>query len=473
MSYSKQKKSDNDKNHVVCPFHQVIWRCLKTNEAFMNKLLIFGLIFSKLSFAGIDLKSLEVAKKNCRQGVEDKSVILETDRAEDLVEDASKMIFNLEEMESLNLMAKNLSVAPWSDSYWPLYAGALAYRYNDPSLSANNWKEARDYVSVHSAKELIAKGQLSFLSPAEKYDFLVGLGQDNLTKSNWAEGEEYYREYGKVETWMGLCHGWSAASMMMPNPVKRVEVKTNEGPLVFNPSDIKGLATLLWAKGEFQSRFVGGRCNSKGPKVDSMGRPIEIDCLDNNPGTWHLAIVNQIGVFDRSFVMDATYDYQVWNQPVYSYSYTYYNPKTKKSFSKLADAIVSLNEWNNDPRRGVRAVGTKSIVGIRMQVAYVTENSPSVEENQDSQFSTVNYEYDLELNAENKIIGGEWYSTNHPDFLWVADVNAFPETYGDAPNLKIDLNNISPRVKKAAAENAKYELPYGPIVRELFKASAE
>ncbi|MDD4975027.1 MAG: hypothetical protein PHY93_11785, partial [Bacteriovorax sp.] len=290
---------------------------------------------------------------------------------------------------------------------------------------------------------------------------------------SWAEGEVYYKEYGKVETWMGLCHGWSAAAMMMPNPEKRVDIKTSAGKVIFNPSDIKALGTLLWAKGQFNSRFVGGRCNSKGPAVDQMGRPKELDCLDNNPGTWHLAIVNQIGIFDRSFVMDATYDYQVWNQPVYGYEYTYYNPKTKIESKTLADAIIKIGEWDTDGRKTVRAAEAKSIVGIKMRVTYVSENSPNTVEFQESKFSNAEYLYDLELDSQNKIIGGEWYSYNHPDFLWVADKDSFPETYGDRPDLQIDLNNISQEVKKSAAVNAREELPFGAIVRELFKASAQ
>lgn len=442
--------------------------------------LVFGLFFSQPVFADADFTLLEVTQRNCRRGViersksiYDKSIILQNDYAQDLVEDPSKMILNLAEMENQNLLKKNVSVAPWSDSYWPLFAGALGARYNDPHMNFSNWKSARDYVTKNPAKELVRKKLFDNLSPSEKYDFLLGLGKANLTQSSWSEGEEYFREYGKVETWMGLCHGWAAASMMMPNPEKRVEVKTSAGKLTFYPSDIKGLGTLLWAKGEFQTRFVGGRCNLKGPIVDGMGRPKEADCLDNNPGTWHLAIVNQIGVFDRSFVMDATYDYQVWNQPVYGYEYSYYNPKTKKESNSLSEAMIKTAAWNADERKAVRAPEAKSIVGIRMQVTYVTENNASKQEYQPTQYSTVEYLYDLELDSQNKIIGGEWYSENHPDFLWVADSNAFPQTYGDALNLEVDLNNISSDVKKAAEANAQYELPFGAVVRELFKASAQ
>lgn len=442
--------------------------------------IVLGLVFSQNIFASDDLISFETVRKNCRQGIieksifkADKSLMQQNDRAENLVEDSSEMIFSLAEMENLHLIRKNLSHKPWSDTYWPLYAGALGHRYNDPHANFGDWKEARDYIISNPAKELIRKKEFDFLSPSEKYDLLLDLGTDNLTKASWAEGENYYREYGTVETWMGLCHGWAAAAMMMPNPEKRVDVKTSAGKVAFYPSDIKGLATLLWAKGNFHSKFIGGRCNTKEASVDEMGRPIELDCLDNNPGTWHLAIVNQIGVFDRSFVMDASSDYQVWNQPVYGYEYTYYNPKTKKESKKLADAIVKISEWNLDKRKTVRSPGAKSIVGIKMRVTYVSENSPSVKEFQEVNFSSIEYDYDLEIDSQNKIIGGEWYSESHPDFLWVSDKNAFPETYGDHPNIQINLNNISSDVKKAAAVNAKRELPYGAIIRELFKASAQ
>lgn len=442
--------------------------------------IALGLFFSSQTFADTDFNFIELSKRKCRRGViersksiYDKSIILQNDHAQDLVEDPSKMIFSLSEMDNLNLFKKNVSVAPWSDSYWPLFEGALGARYNDPNMHFSNWKDARDYVTKNPAKKLISKKQLDNLSPSEKYDFLLGLDRENLTRSSWSEGEEYFRENGKVETWMGLCHGWAAASMMMVDPVKRVEVKTNAGKLIFYPSDIKGLGTLLWAKGEFQTRFVGGRCNLKGPAVDGMGRPKEGDCLDNNPGTWHLAIVNQIGVFDRSFVMDATYDYQVWNQPVYGYEYIYYNPKTKKESNTLAEAMIKTDEWDGDERKGVRSRETKSIVGIKMQVTYVTENNASKQEHQPTQYNTVEYLYDLELDSQHKIIGGEWYTESHPDFLWVADKFSFPETYGDSPNNHVDLNNISAEIKEAAKMNVRYELPVGAVVRKLFEASAQ
>ncbi len=446
---------------------------------FMLAKFFLGLIFSQSVQASNNFIYEESIRKNCRREVieksflnSDKSIILQNDRAQNLVEDKEKMIFSLADMESLKLLKKEVSSIPWSDTYWPLYEGGLGHRYNDPQMHFGNWKDSHNYVMKETASKLIKKKKFDFLSPSEKYDYLLDLKDVNLTNISWADGEAYFIEYGKVETWMGLCHGWAAASMMMTNPEKRVEINKDGNKMTFYPSDIKGLGTMLWANGQFETRFIGGRCNSKNPSIDEMGRSVEADCLDNNPGTWHLAIVNQIGIFDRSFVMDASSDYQVWNQPVYGYEYVYFNPKTNIESQNLSEAIVKINDWDTDVKKAVRAPQTKSIVGIKMRVTYISENSPTLAEFQEVNFVKTEYIYDLELDEKNNIIGGEWSSDNHPDFLWVAKKDAFPSTIGDNLGLEIDLNNISSDVKKAAAANLKYKLPFGSFVRELFKGSS-
>ena len=438
-----------------------------------------GLIFSQSVQASNDFIFAESVRKNCRREVieksfinSDKSIILQNDRAQDLVEDKNRMILNIVDMESLGLLKKKVSSIPWSDTYWPLYEGGLGFRYNDPRMHFNNWKDSHNYVMKETASKLIKKKKFDYLSPSEKYDYLLDLKNVNLTNVSWAAGEAYFKEYGKVETWMGLCHGWAAASMMMTNPEKRVEVIKDENKITFFPSDIKGLGTMLWANGQFETRFIGGRCNSKKPAVDESGRAREADCLDNNPGTWHLAIVNQIGIFDRSFIMDASSDYQVWNQPVYAYEYVYFNPKTKTVSQKLSEAIVKIDDWNTDAKKAVRAPRAKSVIGIKMSVTYISENSPTLAEFQEVSFVKTEYYYDLELDEQNNIIGGEWYTDKHPDFLWVAKKGTFPLTFGDNLGLEIDLNNISSEVKKAAGANLIYKLPFGAFVRELFKASS-
>ncbi len=441
-------------------------------------ILIIGFISILSAQASLSIEQMELVRKNCRQEiiessprVTNKSGIKENDKAEFLVEDQSKMIKNIKVMEEKKLTSSKLQVAPWSDSYWPIYLGALGNRYNDPDYNFDEWKDAFDYVSKKPASKLIANKQLDILSPSEKYDFLFHLKTGGLTQSNWNEGKSFFDENGTVETWMGLCHGWSAASIMMPEPKMTVSVQTEPGMLSFYPSDVKALATLLWAKGEFNTRFVGGRCNQKNPSTDPMHRPIDQDCLDNNPGTWHMAIVNQIGLFKRSFVMDATYDYEVWNQPVTGYAIKYFNPITKEDVASLDEAIVTRAEFKKDSRSKVRAMTSTHIVGVKMVVKYVVENAPSSEENQPTSLRSVQYEYDLELDKDLNIVGGEWYSDNHPDFLWVPEKDAYPETMGDETSKSINLMAIDAEIVKFAKINAQNELPFGAIVRTLVNQS--
>lgn len=385
------------------------------------------------------------------------------DRPEELVDEPEKMVRRPQDMELKKLGSGVAKTTPWSDSYWPMYRGGLGQRYNDPEFAAYDWKGANDYIKAKPATELIREGKFESLSPSEKYDYLLGLSKFPLTASQWTDGFQYFSRSGRVESWMGLCHGWAPASMMMPEPKKKIVL---EG-MTFFPSDIKGLSTLTWARGNFPTRFIGGRCNTQNPRSDRQGRSSEHDCLDNNPGSWHMVVVNQLGISRRPFIMDASYDYEVWNHPVFFYEYVYFNPRTQAE-GKFGASVEKTGSW--DKRKEFRSGDTKTIVGVRMSVTYAVENEPSTDEDQTLESSSATYEYDLELNQRGEIIGGEWHSHDHPDFLWVPEPGAYPQTVGD--QLQVNLANLSPELKKAAKTAAQQGLPLGNLVKALVKVSS-
>ncbi len=342
-------------------------------------------------------------------------------------------------MEKEGLTKGEVKNKPWSDDYWPLYNGGPAARYNEENYpSSTDWKENFEYISQHpffAIFEAAVPEAIDNLSPAEKYDLLIDKKSGTLTKALWSEGGHYYKAYGKVETWMGYCHGWAAASYMMKRPKHLVEVPAFDGKtkIRFYPDDIKSLQSLLWANSQPPTLYIGGRCNEKEPTVDEDGRPTNTSCRDNNPASWHLTVVNRVGLHKRSFVLDATYDYQVWNQPVVRYSYTYFNPQTMKA-APLDAAVLPVAQFSGDKFKKYRSRDTHSIVGVAMQITYGVERRPRhspTDGPENDMTHTALYTYDLELDSRGNIVGGEWYNVPHPDFMWTPEKNAQALTKND------------------------------------------
>ncbi len=366
----------------------------------------------------------ELRKKMCTQhhGVlycldqEGRASILGNDRVENLVDSSTKIIRNLNAME--NLKSATLSTLPWSDSYWPLARGQLARRYADSSYSDSwNWQSNYNFFLKHPPKD----SQTEDLSPAEKYDLLMGDKQWNLTQSQWERGKRYLAQYGKIERWVGICEGWAGAAISLNEPVQVVETFTADGrKLRWYPSDIKALASQIWATGTPPVHFVGGRCGERHPPKDSNGRIKSQACFDTNPGTWHMGIVNQLGVAKRYLIMDAVYDFEVWNQPVYAYEFKYFNPQTHKSASSWQEATIEKSQFTKDKFKTYRSPSTQTVVGVLMTVRYIVENNPSHAVGSSRNTRQVRYTYDLEIDKNGNIIGGEWYTNKHPDFLWAA-----------------------------------------------------
>lgn len=398
------------------------------------------------------------------------------DRPENLVDELRHR--TLESMESAGLRAAALPEAPWSDDYWAIYRGVLGSRFGDPSYPGDrDWARNRAYVQEKTAAGVHASGDaqaIDRLSPAEKYDLLVGDAGFTLTGRCWDEGRQYHDRNGEVETWMGICHGWAPASFMVPRPRAAVtclaaDAKTR---LTFYPAEIKALASLLWANARTVTKFIGGRCNDKEPAEDENGRITSSRCFDTNPATWHLSIVNQIGVAKRGMVMDATYDYEVWNQPVLSYRYHYFNPRSMEATESLAQATVDLGDHPEDRFRKYRSPRAKRLAGVVMEVEYVVETSPTqrpTDSPADDATRTAQYYYDVELDEAGLFIGGEWYQQARPDFLWTPPPGARALTPGDAlATGDWPAMSVLPEVwRKAAVRTSSGGMPLARIVERL------
>jgi hypothetical protein len=327
---------------------------------------------------------------------------------------------NLAAMDAARLRSAELAVAPWSDDYWPHYLGGLGQRYADPRFPlALDWARNHAHVQAHPVRDILASADpqaIGRLSPAEKYDLLVGDPDTGLTTHSWDAGRLLHARTGEVETWLGIGHGWAMASYGLPRPLHPVDTFAADGtPLRFYPADIKALASLLWAHADVRPRFTGGR--------------------GINPDTFHLALVNQIGVARRSLIADASHDHELWNQPIYAYHYELFNPQTLRHARTLTAARTPIAAYDREHVCRRRGPATAALVGVMMEVLYVRTSIPvhvpKDSHARDAQRS-VRYLYDLELDDADDIIGGEWYTHRPPDFLWTPAASARPRTPVDS-----------------------------------------
>lgn len=300
----------------------------------------------------------------------------------------------------------------------------------------------------------------------------------------------YWKKKGaSLAYWSGICDGWSPASIYLPRPVKPVTLTGALGHrITFYPDDLKALGSYLFARTNtpyfttMDYRFAGRKCDQKGdPSQDHVGYVKDLRCNDLDAGVFHMALVNRIGVDGMGFIMDIDNNLKINNHPVANYSFTYFNPSTGTE-GTLQNSIVnrfSVADGYSKRRHPL----TKSIVGVKAQVNYMFYLWPESKQKERSQdYDSVaqdktegeTYYYDLELDEQGNVLGGEWgvrssediqvavQYAKQPDFIWMSNTDALPfsemSVYATAGTPK-DPSNPRPFGNMNWAWNGKGRLP--------------
>ncbi len=306
---------------------------------------------------------------------------------------------------------------PWAGSYWPTYQDNINYQW------------AGSQSSSPAKKYELAFGGTNVEDKVSANHGIDGMRSQKVCKEtsecNSAKSETCAKRTGKEEgrcipTWWGICHAWTPAAILLPEP--KLPVVRNG--VTFEVADLKALGSLVF--NSTRTKFVSLRCNkdSSTIRLDEYGRPIEGDreCRDTNAGTYHVLLANYLGKMRQAFAEDRIDDLEVWNQPLRGYKVT----ESREVSGDEANRLVGVT---SSPDAGTVAYKFNSsavrFVSVRLEVRYITEASASsgyVGNNIDWYTRTDRYQYVLELDRQGKIIGGEWVGSsksNHPDFLWL------------------------------------------------------
>lgn len=331
--------------------------------------------------------------------------------------------------------------------------------YNDVDDAFNKSWNLKNTLSVEKAVELVNKG---------KYSDAASAFNEAL---DWAQNESknyvLEKKNSRIAVWEGICNGWATAAGLVPRPRHAVSIRLPNGKnLKFYPADIKGLVSLYYVNSMVQDSAkigdnglpvshgtvsAGLRCNLKSPKKDIWGRfyddkidPNSVDgirearCSGVHPATWHLGLINLIGKQGRSFIVERKVGAAVDNHPMYGYNIKYFNPLSgemnKKDLNKNIEAVSA-----NDQFAQFRNKKTRYIVGVENTIIYLNYERPSRKEtNSEKDDTEVEHKmlYDLELDENFNIIGGQWralkvgeapeksngsmanLNQNQPNFFW-------------------------------------------------------
>lgn len=274
---------------------------------------------------------------------------------------------------------------PWDGYYWPKIKGGI-------------------YARLFGVP----------LSPAEKLQAVFP--QSQILKSAATEPDS------ETAAWAGICNGVAEAAVDIDIPSETVVYKNVE----FKPYELKAIAGQLLANGNGSYVFLGARNNGAAIPVDPSGRPIFPVVRDTNPGAFHIFLASQIGITKRPMFIDTQIDDVVLAWPVFEYS-------------AVGPATLTASETILAKKHNPYAASyVKFTTTLKMSDSHQTVvSAPNTFNTKEKQYS-----YILELNNENKIIGGEWLDPlDHPDFIYGRNVDFNWKTVAGASDLEAILSS--------------------------------
>lgn len=255
--------------------------------------------------------------------------------------------------------------APWSSDWWSRKKGFLVNGWAGHTPSA--LARYDQYVQSRTGKN---PGSLAW--------------ESNIKNTHYNPN---------AENWEGHCNGWSAASILEPEPREK---KIRNG-ITFDTSDQKGILSELYMNTYcmfYGKRFWGNHGDDKD---------------DIYPDQFHRLLLEYLAAGKSAIVCDVAPDRQVWNFPAYK-------------FESSWDA-----GWFNEKK-----------LKVKTTVYFGDDNVPPTYVG--TKWVATTFTYNLFTDDDGNIVGGEWTGgskDNHPDFVWVptADAPNPPGTVQENPGL--------------------------------------
>ncbi len=317
-------------------------------------------------------------------------------------------------------------------------------------LSKKGAEHQRYFFNVKRPESLddvrkMSQVDIDKLSPTEKFDIYISLktGRD----SNFKLTKNVLRLTGPYDQyWEGICNGWASAAIEFEEP-KVTTIKKDGITLNFGSSDLKALLSYYhfaitsnyFARKRTSTNRIGERCKVEFPKEawslvngkeyykhvvngQVVTHELPPECVDTNPGAFHIALANRINLDKESFIAEVVRDNEVWNQPIIGYSSKVVETKTsgflnadKKTVKQIK--VQTRLDYAND---GGRMFWEQSDPEEEFYAWWNPTNGTS-----NYRAAHKDFEYYLNLDKKGNITGGYWLSYERPDFIWLKRTKGF------------------------------------------------
>jgi hypothetical protein len=283
----------------------------------------------------------------------------------------------------------------WPGSHWANYVGGIAHRWSAGNPQNFSYKR----LSLAELKKL-EPHEINELSPAEKFDIFNG-------NYNYPTVKNVFSRVSPNENqWHGICHGYAPAALNHPEPASVTLVNPDGISVHFYSSDVAGLMSFYYAHVASSTvTLIGNRCNYN--ENSRIPRRSQAACEDLNAGAFHMLLGNKLGLKGVGFIADIDRYLEVWNHIAVSYKTAYRD--------ESAPAATS-------------AAGTIKRVQVETIVTYAAAIAPKFEpvlNTEAAEYAQNTYEYFIDLDKNGDIIGGDWISSNRPDFVWTQKKASF------------------------------------------------
>lgn len=310
---------------------------------------------------------------------------------------------NLETKIELLPQSFELSNLIGSEWIWPFKEGGILNRWSLKNPKSPKEKYSFEFFSFENLKNV----DLSQLSPPEKFDLFLG-------NSNWSFSKFIKKSQNNLlESEFKTELAFSETILKFKDPRSLVlEGKTNLN-IPFGSSDIGALlfASILFDE-KSNYKIIGSPC-----KI-TLNKENVAQCEGINPGSFHILLSNFIGLQDKGIILDLKRDKKTELRPVVGY--------------------VSNFQAIEGPISKMASKKTKRELLVTTFIKFVRPRMPRWSQDYSSNTRGFeSYNYTLELDNENNIVGGRWISFNRPDFMAMVRSTKFQENFKEIESIYI------------------------------------